>query len=271
MGFYFAKSLDEGTSNPIVARMWVQLAELLELCSIPKDKKDDLRGIFYDMMKAILSAHKEAASLVEELQSIEDKIHIKGLQVDLRSPTIPSSMKLDAIKVFLKHAHESLKLLAQALAVFFGTGWHEAKFDIILGYFKTEQNKLNERWCLVDLLEENLSWLSDMLDLRNVDEHKFYKRQKKRTFVENYKISIVQERPTLVRPVLCNGEEVLPFLMDANRRLFLLTEELIVSAISMFLPQGVGICEIPKEQQRKNFPKRFKHCLAGFPELLRHA
>lgn len=265
MGFYFAKILDEGTSNPIVARIGVQLSELLELCSIAKAKKDDLSCIFYEMMKAILSAHKEATSLIEELQSIEGEILINGLHVDQKSPVIPSSLKLDSIKVFVKHAHEALKLLAQALAVFFGQGWTEAKFEPLLKYFKSEENKRNEKWGLVDLLEGNLSWLSDILELRNVDEHKFYKRQIKRAFVENYHISIVQGKPILVRPMLCIGKEVLPFLVDANRRLFQLTEELIVSAISMFLPEGVGICQIPEEQQRKNFPKRFKHCLGVFP------
>jgi hypothetical protein len=77
MTFYFQQILDEGTSNPIVARTHVQWSELLELCRLDKDrecnskKKDDLRGVFFDIMKAILAAYKGAAPLIEELQSIE--------------------------------------------------------------------------------------------------------------------------------------------------------------------------------------------------------
>lgn len=111
------------------------------------------------------------------------------------------------------------------------------------------------------LLENNLSWLNEMTKLRNIDEHKHHKREKKKSFVENYVLSSTQGKLTLIRPKLCEGQEVLPFLLDANNRLFLLTEELIVSAIALFLPEPVFICEIPEKERTKNFPKRFKHCL----------
>ena len=38
MPFYFQKIMDEGTSNPIVARTHVQLSELLDLCRLDNDR-----------------------------------------------------------------------------------------------------------------------------------------------------------------------------------------------------------------------------------------
>ena len=146
---------------------------------IDAEKKDDLRGIFFDVMKAILAAHKEAVPLIEELRSIDNNPKEHGLNWESHKKSIPAALKLNDIKVFLKHANECLKLLAQALSIFFGQGWTEAKFEPILEYVKGEQEKVQEDWQLVELLKNNISWLKEIVELRNLDEHKFYKRQKK--------------------------------------------------------------------------------------------
>lgn len=225
MTFYFQQILDEGTSNPIVARTHVQWSELLELCRLDKDrecdaeKKDDLRGIFFDVMKAILVAHKGALPLIKELQSIDNNPKEHGLNWEAHKKSIPTALKLDDGKLFLKQANECLKLLAQALSIFFGQGWTGANFELILDYVKGEQEKVQEDWLLVELLQKNILWLKEIVELRNVDEHKFYKRQKKKAVFENYSLSSSGE---LIRPQLCNGEEVLAFLIDRTERLFFL-------------------------------------------------
>ncbi|MFI0435823.1 MAG: hypothetical protein ACH350_08910 [Parachlamydiaceae bacterium] len=263
MTFYFSKILDEGTSNPIVARIGSQLRELLQLCRMDQKKKDDLNFIFHEMMKSILAADNHATPLIEELKSIEDDPAKHGLCLEKNKFSIPSSLKLDNIKVFLKYANENLKLLVQALAIFFEKGWTEAKFEPILDYVEKEQSRLDETWLLGTLLKSNLNWFADILELRNVDEHKFYKRQKKKALIENYTLSNINGHLTLVHPMLCNGMNAHLFLLDANRRLFVLSEEIIVSTIALFLPKPVSICEIPEKERREDYPKRFKHCL-GF-------
>lgn len=262
--FHFQKILNEGTSNPIVARIGYQLGELLKLCKIDQKKKDDLTFIFHEMMKAILAAEKQALPLIEELKAIQSDLTSHGLCLEQHKFAIPSSLKLDNIKIFLKHANENLKLLVQALAVFFDKGWTEAKFEPILDHVEKEQRKLDETWLLGTLLKHNLNWFADILELRNADEHKFYKRQKKNAFIENYELSNVNGHLALVHPKLCNDMNVLPFLLDANKRLFVLSEEIIVSAIALFLPEPVSICEIPEKERRADYPKRFKHCLGMF-------
>lgn len=255
--------MDEGTSNPIVARIGSQLAELIDLCRIDKKKKEDLSFIFHEMMKEILAAHKQATPLIEELQQINENPSKYGLILEAHKRSIPSSLKLDNIKIFLKHANGALKLLAQALAVFFDKGWREAKFDDILDFIEKKQNSVGENWQVVDQLKNNLDWLLDIVELRNVDEHKFYKRQRKEALVKNYELSSKGTIFVLQHPKLCNDQDVLPFLIDAHQRLFLLCEEIIVATIVLFLPEPVSICEIPEGQRLKNFPKRFKHCLAS--------
>lgn len=267
MPFYFQKISDEGTSNPIVARTCVQWSELLGLCRLDKDKgvndnkKDDLRAIFFDIEKAILSAHKEATPLIEELRSIDNDPVAHGLIWESHRRAIPSALELARVKVFLKHANECLKLLAQALSVFFGKGWTEAKFEPILEHVQAEQEKMQEDWLLVELLQNHLAWLSEIVELRNVDEHKFYKRQKKTPLFENYSLA---SDGALIRPHLCNGKEVVVFLADASERLFLFSELLMVSAIEIFLPEPITIEEIPAEKRSKECPKRFKHGLGHF-------
>lgn len=265
MTFYFSKILDEGASNPIVARIGSQLGELLKLCRIDQKKKDDLNFIFHEMMKSILAADKHATPLIEELKSIEGDPAKHGLCLEKNKFSIPSSLKLDNIKVFLKYANENLKLLVQALAIFFDKGWTEAKFLQILEYLEHEQRKLDETWLLATLLKSNLDWFTDIVELRNVDEHKFYKRQKKNALVTNYELSNVDGKLMLVNPKICNGADVLPFLIDANQRLFIISEEAMVSAITLFLTEPVSICEIPEKERSANYPKRFKHCLGFLP------
>ena len=154
-------------------------------------------------------------------------------------------------------------MLAQALSIFFGQGWTGANFELILDYVKGEQEKVQEDWLLVELLllQKNILWLKEIVELRNVDEHKFYKRQKKKAVFENYSLSSSGE---LIRPQLCNGEEVLIFLIDRTERLFLFSELLIVSTIELYLPEPITIEEIPNEMRRKECPKRFKHGLGHF-------
>ena len=95
MTFYFQQILDEGTSNPIVARTHVQWSELLKLCRLEKEKKDDLRSIFFDITKAILAANKEATPLFEELRSIDGDPVAHGLIWEPHKRAIPSALKLD--------------------------------------------------------------------------------------------------------------------------------------------------------------------------------
>src|ERR1700738_3147986 len=108
MVFYFQKILDEGTSNPIVARIGSQLTELMDLCRIDKKKKEDLSFIFHEMMKDILAAHKQATPLIEELQLINENPSKYGLILEAHKRAIPSSLKLDNIKIFLKLANAAL-------------------------------------------------------------------------------------------------------------------------------------------------------------------
>ncbi len=267
MSFYFQKISDEGTSNPIVARTFVQWSELLELCRLGNDKKNDLRAIFFDIEKAILAAHKEAMPLIEELRSIDSNPVAHGLIWEPHKRAIPSALKLDNLGAFLKYAHECLRWLAQALSIFFDQGWNEAKFEPILKYVKDEQEKVQEDWLLVELLERDIIWLEEMRNLRNVEDHKLYKRKKKNSFFVNYTLFKDGE---LVRPKLYDGKEVLAFLADAVERLFFFSELLIVSTIEIFLPEPITIEEIPVEKRNKECPKRFKLGLGYFsvPPLL---
>jgi hypothetical protein len=158
MSFYFQKISDEGTSNPIVARPFVQCSELMQPCRLHKDqkvdmdKKADLGAIFLNIEKAILAAHKEATPLIEELRSIESDPVTHGLIWEPHKHVIPSALKLDNLGAFLKYAHECLRWLAQALSIFFDKGWNEAKFKPILEYAKKEQERVQEDWRLVELL-----------------------------------------------------------------------------------------------------------------------
>ena len=267
MAFYFQKISDEGTSNPIVARTFIQWSELMQPCrlhkdqKIDKDKKADLGAVFLGIQKAILAAHKEAAPLVEELRAIDSDPVAHGLIWEPHKRAIPSALKLDNLGAFLKYAHECLRWLAQALSIFFDQGWNEAKFEPILEYAKKEQERIQEDWLLVELLQRDLAWLEDMRELRNVEDHKLYKREKKGSFFVNYTLS---EKGELVRPKLYDGRDVLAFLADAVERLFLFSELLIVSAIEIYLPEPIAIAEIPVEKRRKECPKRFKLGLGYF-------
>ena len=113
----------------------------------------------------------------------------------------------------------------------------------------------------MELLQRDLAWLEDMRELRNVEDHKLYKREKKGSFFVNYTLS---EKGELVRPKLYDGRDVLAFLADAVERLFLFSELLIVSAIEIYLPEPIAIAEIPVEKRRKECPKRFKLGLGYF-------
>ena len=235
MAFYFQKISDEGTSNPIVARTFVQWSELMQPCrlhkdqKIDKDKKADLGAIFLGIQKAILAAHKEAMPLIEELRSIDGDPVAHGLIWEPHKRAIPSALKLDNLGAFLKYAHECLRWLAQALSIFFDQGWNEAKFEPILEYAKKEQERVQEDWFLVELLQRDLAWLEDMRELRNVEDHKLHKREKKRPFLANYTLS---EKGELIRPKLSDGRDILVFLADAAERLFLFSELLMVSVVS---------------------------------------
>ncbi len=171
---------------------------------------------------------------------------------------IPSALKLDNLGAFLKYAHECLRWLARALSIFFDKGWNEAKFKPILEYAKKEQERVQEDWLLVELLQRDVAWLEDIRGLRNREDHKLYK---KGLFFVNYTLS---EKGELIWPKLYDGRDILVFLANAAERLFLFSELLMVSAIEIYLPEPIAIEEIPVEKRRKECPKRFKLGLGYF-------
>jgi hypothetical protein len=66
MPFIFKPFLDHGTTNPIVARLSVQIFKLLDQCSITKEIRDKIGGIYlYSLQKKLIRCWEIKERLLE--------------------------------------------------------------------------------------------------------------------------------------------------------------------------------------------------------------
>jgi hypothetical protein len=129
--FIVAKKLDQGVTNPIVARLTLQNFEILQRCAIAKEMAEKIQGLYLnDLTPKLLRCWQilEKLRAETEKQAASYKPPGKGAV----SVTLPQVMQRDEeCHNYLYEAKNFLRDLLQVFNLLFGTSFEEASEWIV--------------------------------------------------------------------------------------------------------------------------------------------
>lgn len=253
MTFQLTQTLDVGTENPIVARLTIGLFDIIQMTELPKEKQEQIIGGCFDIMRDLIQAEKSAKPLIEELRAINLKLATEGVKTQSEGRVIetPGVLLLDNSRIFLKFAKQALQHLAKVLGILLEKDFRGPHFHKVL---ERAKEKLGDEHIVTKLLEEDQSWLKDINNLRNEDEHPSSGKR----FLQGYSISRLDNGKFLIEPPrFFNGTQVQSALEVYSHNLLTFSEELIAHTLEDFLPEMVRVYDIPEEQRDPTKPIRY--------------
>lgn len=254
MAWQLTQLSDQGTSNPIVARLTIGLFVILDMAQIPKEKKQAITEYCFELSKNLVLAEKAALPLMQELRDIEQCLEVKGVrtQADGRVVETPGVMHLDGSRVFLKYAKDVLQTLANIMGIilqsdFQGPHFHRVRDCAI--------EKLGKDHAVSRLLIEDQVWIKEILDLRNEDEHS----RSGKPFVRGFHITQRPDGTWLIDvPRFFSDAPVLNNLGVYSHNLLTFSEELVVHSLADFFPPMVEVQDIPEDKRDPGKPVRYR-------------
>ena len=259
MNWQVTKTMDVGTENPIVARLTIGLFDIIQMTSLPEKTKEAITGCCFDMMRDLVQAEKASRPLIDEIRAVDTKIASEGIKTQSEGRVIetPAVLNLDNSRVFLKFAKQALQHLAKALGILLETDFRGPHFHKVLA---RSIEKLGSDHIVTKILEQDQSWLKEINELRNEDEHP----RSGKEFSRGYSISKREDGKFHVDPPrFFNDAQVLGVLETYSHNLLTFSEELISHSLEIYLPEFVRVYDIPEEQRDPKKPVRYR---IGFRE-----
>ena len=247
------KISDEGTGNPIVARLKLGLVEIIQMAKLSEDVKNAIKKCCYDVGTELLLAEKAALPLVQEIGEIEKGFDRDGLRIQQGGVIeVPGLLHLDNARVFLKYAKQALQTLAKGLGLLVGKDFDGPHFHKVRDHVL---EKFGKDHVVSKLLVEDQSWIKELLDCRNEDEHPATGKK----FVRGFDISLGPDGKYLIdAPRFFNDAPVSTRLEVYSHNLLTFSEEMMAHTLSLFLPPPVQIVEIPEGTRDPKCPVRYK-------------
>jgi hypothetical protein len=254
MAWQITQLSDQGTRNPIVARLKLGLLEVIDMAQISEDKRRLVTEHCFEIGKDLLLAEKAAVPLMNELREIELRLESEGprTQDNDRVVETPGVMHLDDARVFLKYAKSALNTLSSAMGVildgnFRGPHFHKIRDHAI--------QKLGADHHLSKLLIEDQGWIKEILDLRDEDEHP----KSGKPFIRGFNITRTPDGMWLADvPRFFNGAPVLNNLQVYSHNLLTFSEDMIALSLADFFSPVVELQEIPEADRNPDKPVRFR-------------
>lgn len=246
------KISDQGTVNPIVARLGMGISDIVNVTSLTEKMRNEVDAACFECMTLLLEAEKAARPLMDEIRALEKRLAMERFSPDTSSIEIPGVMNLNNCRVFLKFAKQALQRLAKTMGELLGKDFKGPHFDKIEQHaFQT----LGDGHVVTKLLREDQAWLKELNDLRAEDEHP----KSGKPFVCGFDVNPLPDGRSLINvPRFYNNAPVLNRLEIYSQNLLTFTEEMLVFTAADHLPYLAHIFEIPAEQRDPTCPIRFR-------------
>lgn len=265
MTFQLVKISDQGTANPIVARLSVQTSELIKFCSRGEEFHKSVLSLFHDhVQKQVLECDQIAQEISQEVLDIDAGLGKDGLktQANGRVIEVPHIIRLNPrVEQFLYCAKSALRDLARIFDLFFGKSFDGARYDKIIEWANKEFGEDSE---LVRLLRQDHElWIKRLVGMRNAVEHPG--GYSGHLHIQNITL-VPPEHPRypILEPPHWNlndepKEPVVENLLTTVSNILEFCEDILVICITMSgLPKIVGFAEIPEDERDPACPIRIK-------------
>jgi hypothetical protein len=131
--------LDQGTANPIIARLSIQTQDLLPFYNLTEDQRQKIFGlIFSDIQPKLLTCSRISEELEKEVTDHQKRIDEVGveLQAGGRAYKIPAIFDLRSrAETFLYQAKSVLRDLTKLFLILFAKDFNNtARFDLVVDW-----------------------------------------------------------------------------------------------------------------------------------------
>lgn len=266
MTFIISKTLDHGTSNPIVARTLPQWSKLFGFYDISSEQKDALLTVLHDgVMVRLLSCYDIDQEIYLNESEIIEQFSCNGpeSQANGRVLHLPHIVGLrEKSESYLYNSKSALRDFAGVFNVLFGSSFDACRYDLIL---KWAEKKFGISSNLTNLLTGDQEWISKIVKMRNAVEHpgghsgllhihnfQFVQQSNSKNALLVPTWHLNDEKPSSIsKDMQTNISNILDF-----------TEDVLVVSLDYFKNNfPIIIAEIPETERDPNFPMRLKAVL----------
>ncbi|MBU0485158.1 MAG: hypothetical protein KKB30_11690 [Proteobacteria bacterium] len=178
---------DIGSSNPIVARVFLQSIDMLNFAIFDSEiKKEEVIAKLHSCKELLVSCFKVATKVSEQIKQKISEIESKGIEKDNHGRGLnpfPHILNLeDECGTFLVRLNRAIKAICELPSLFFQLDRTDSNFDY-LG--KRLEGKFGSEFILTKFVQDNAETVRYLIDLRNYHEHP----GETKTIIENFSLT----------------------------------------------------------------------------------
>lgn len=252
MTLQLKKISNVGSHHPIVARLTIGIYDLLNFADIDENIKDQVIDECFEIHRCLLKAEQEALPVINEIKKIEESLMLEGVKIQGIAIHTPNVDSLDQARSFFKYSKQALQHTAKAVGILLNQEFKGPHFHKI---HETIKVKFGADHSLTKLLEDDLSWLKELIAIRNEDEHPSSNKR----FMTDFDIKSKEGGGFVITPPLFfNRTTVRNRLEIYSHNIFTFSEELIAHIIETFFNGPFKLSEIPEEKRDPKTPIRYQ-------------
>jgi hypothetical protein len=252
------KMADEGTSSPVMARLFLNVLDLKK-SALQTKKEVDAFEKPYELVLMSSSTVRDLAVEIEQLITDHRSKAARGAGVRIGGRTIHVDEPIDKelrrlVEAFLNSSNRLMLTGMKEVAKAF-------QLDIAF-FFRKESTFLNGVAAL-DVTDPDLAkycreariWADKLNTLRNEMEHNFWSVPKAQYRIEHGSVEVLE--PEVL------GRSVSDFVKFITDRMLCFIEDICIHGIQKRMPESISVTEVPLIQRPTERPERFMICTAG--------
>jgi len=258
---------NHGTTNPIVARLCIQIGDLLPFFELTESQRQEIFGLmFSDIQPTLLTCFTISDQLRNEIRIEQKKIDDTGLsfQGGGRHYTVPTIFDLRTrAHTFLYHAKCVLRDMTKLFNILFSKDFENAaRYDKVI---KWAEEQFGADADLTRMLKDDEgSWIRSLVKMRNAVEHPG--GYSGTLYVENFTAAPRGNQIEITEPLwYLNDETKSPIAFDMPvyvDNLLTFCEQTLLLCLDKFKKNfPLVVAEIPESERDPHCPIRYKMTL----------
>ena len=259
--------LDQGTANPIVARLSIQTQDLLPFYDLSEEQRQKIVGLmFSDIQPKLLACSRISEQFASEVRGHQKRIDEIGVEVQAasRAYKIPAIFDVRSrAEIFLYQAKSVLRDLTKLFLILFGKDFNNtARFDLVAEWAEAEFGEQDELTKMLKT-DEGL-WIRSLVKMRNAVEHPAGRSGT--LHVQNFTAEVVGSSIVVLEPVwYLDNNEKSPVVRDMGvftDNLLTLCEQTLILCLEKF-KKGfpIVVVEVAEGDRDPSCPVRYRMTL----------
>jgi len=252
------KMADEGTSSPLMARLFLNVLDLRKSALETKADIEAFEKPYELVLMSSITVRDLAREISQRVADHGSKIERGGgVRIDGRTVHIDEPIDKELRRLVESFLNSSNRVMV--------TGMKEVAkaLQLDIGFFFKKDSTFLAGVAALDATDPDLAnycrqarvWSDTLNTVRNDMEHNFWS-------VPRVQYRVDQGSVRLLEPEIM-GRTVPDFAKFMTDRMLCFVEEVCVHGLQRHMPDGISVTEIPLAQRPVERPERFRICTAG--------